>query len=43
MERQLGALEAHAKGAKVAGVGVVRWVGPFKDVRTWTGAVVEKR
>ena len=43
MDFQLGALEAHAKGAKVAGVGVVRWVGPSKDVRTWTGAVVEKR
>ena len=37
------ALQAADAGARVAGIAVVRWVGPRKDVRTWTGAVVAKR
>ena len=37
------ALQAADAGARVAGIAVVRWVGPRRDVRTWTGAVVAKR
>ena len=37
------ALQAAEAGARVSGIAVVRWVGPRKDVRTWTGAVVAKR
>ena len=37
------ALQAADAGARVSGIAVVRWVGPRKDVRTWTGAVVAKR
>ena len=36
-------LQAAEAGARVSGIAVVRWVGPRKDVRTWTGAVVAKR
>ena len=37
------ALQSAEAGARVSGIAVVRWVGPRKDVRTWTGAVVAKR
>jgi len=37
------ALQAADAGSRVSGIAVVRWVGPRKDVRTWTGAVVAKR
>ena len=36
-------LQAVEAGARVSGIAVVRWVGPRKDVRTWSGAVVAKR
>ena len=37
------ALQAADAGTRLSGIAVVRWVGPRKDVRTWTGAVVAKR